>query len=283
MSVTVIGIGTMGRAVIERLSDCGVSTHVWNRSGTREVPPATRHEDLLVAIRAATSLVIFCVTDLTAVRTILGDVLKKSPGTITAPVVTLVSGTPDEGRATAAFLGRIAPALEYIDGAYCGPPTAVVTGTGMVFVSTGRPTLGVAAQRILGHLGAVHHAGPIGASRALNYAVTDHAFLAFLALYGNAATLRAEGVPMDVYFQCVARRLEGVPPYLTRLWNASANPGAPPTVSLGTYAHYFGAERRAYAATTGANTDVIDFCTTVLRQRGEAAANDDLSSLLSKL
>jgi len=284
MTITVIGLGTMGTAAVTRLIQCGIPTNVWNRS--KKILTPIPHsliqplifEDISLALSAATHLVLFCVTNLAAVQ----DILSKYGNHICCPVVTLVSGTPQEGRDLVGFVNTNKSSLTYVDGSYCGPPTSLATGTGIIVVSSGSDSLRSDIDTTLRHLGVVFHTKSPGAARALAYAITDHAFAAFLSLYGNAEMLRREGVPMDAYFSAVARRLQGVPQYLERLWKASGDPAASPTVSIGTYSHYFGTQRRSYAENIGASTEIIDFASRLL-QKGKDHHEDIASLLKAKL
>eukprot|EP00759_Apiculatamorpha_spiralis_P055004 PhF_6_TR7196/c0_g1_i1/m.10758 len=277
--VCVMGVGTMGSAVIRRLlatTSNEVIIHCWNRTfaniaknlidslseqdRSRVIP----HENVVslfaaVSGRAQLVFVLWMVTDLASIQTTLESC--KSESCIRERdnmyMVSLVSGTPQEGRSVEKYLIESLPSVKYFDGCYSGPPHSVLEGSGTVLMSGTSgliQDLPEPVQHMLGSLGEMIFVGKTGSCRALNYAVVDHAFFAVVALANNIKALRQEGVDMDTYLKCVEKRLSGVPAYLKHL----LAPQTVSTVSRGTYHHYWSS--RKTATEVCGREDVVNFC-----------------------
>lgn len=253
-SVCVLGLGNMGAAMARRFREQGVDIIVWNRSS--EKATALAAEDApgqCSKADAATSAVHSC-SEAAMVLLMLLDtaaVLEflKQDGLVDSlkgkTLVNLTSGNPDEGRAIAKELNDLSQgSVFFIDGAYCGAPAKVRSGTGQLFLSSEPAGIVENFKDILSHLGSVQYCGGIGASRALDYGVVDLFFVNLLSFMSNAASLEREGVDMSVYFQEAAKRLATVPAALelyskkmaSREENAYQNDV---TVTLGTSRSYW--------------------------------------------
>lgn len=101
--VTVLGLGEMGSALAGALVDRGHPTTVWNRTSAKVKPlvdrGATDAQSMADAV-LRTDLVLVCLLDHAAVREVLDAAGDLSGRTI----VNLTSQTPDQSRATAAWV-----------------------------------------------------------------------------------------------------------------------------------------------------------------------------------
>ncbi|KOO53363.1 6-phosphogluconate dehydrogenase protein [Chrysochromulina tobinii] len=165
----------------------------------------------------------------------------------------LVSGNPDEGRTVRDATASTVAA--YIDGAYSGSPAKARAGGGQCFVSSDADGGAIVREwdRVLSRLGTVTFSGPVGASRALDYAVVDLYFVNFLSFLSNAAMLEAEGVDTALYAREAGVRLQQVPDFLLasagRMSSRAEadylrNPGA----TLRTWRNFWGSRLPYFAA-----------------------------------
>ena len=262
--VCVMGTGKMGAAFVRRLRSCGVNVVVWNRTFTTAVNLATessagsclaleRPESACAAVRRG-GVVILLLADIAAVVELLRhNALREA---LTGKVVcNLVSGNPDQGRQVDALV-REAGLAAFVDGAYSGSPTTARAGGGQLFLSSddGGAAVQVVAGQI-GVMGSVTYSGPIGASRALDYAVVDLYFVNYLSWLSNAAMLEAEGVDMSLFAAEAAKRLQQIPGFLLSAGERMRSRDEAsyldnPTATLGTWRSFW-ASRLPYFAARG--------------------------------
>ncbi|MFC9088295.1 NAD(P)-dependent oxidoreductase [Nocardiopsis dassonvillei] len=156
-SVTVIGLGPMGRAMADAYLDNGYAVTVWNRTAHRADPlvarGAVRAESAEAALRA-NRLVVLSLTDYAAMYDILGTA---DPSALTGrTLVNLSSDTPDRvreaarwtaGRGAVQVTGGVQVPPPGIGGTdamtyYSGPKEAVETHRSALEVLTGIEYLG---------------------------------------------------------------------------------------------------------------------------------------------
>ena len=171
------------------------------------------------------------------------------------------------------------PNAFYVDGAYCGPPSALEQGTGQLFVSyeNGENALDARAGAALRALGVTTFCAGIGAARALDYAVVDMAFVTLMSYASNAAMLEEEGVSTEVAIEAISRRLAAAPGALeaAAARMADRSDGAyesDPTATLATWRNFW-ASRRPYLDAIGASRVLPDFCIDVLDRAGASGAH----------
>lgn len=221
--VGMFGMGKMGSAMCERLCGLGHDVVAWNRTADRaletveKIVKRERSGKVLVAAtprhamnalwyssksEATQAVALVVVSDSAAAEALLRGVA--IPPNVT--VVNVTSGSPDEVRAIAELTTG-----KYVDGAYSGPPEAARTGTGQLFVSASSKAIVDEIKYVLDALGDVTFAGPIGAARALDYAVVDLAFVSLLSFCSSAAMLDKEGVDWQLFCDKAAVRLSTTP------------------------------------------------------------------------
>ena len=222
--LAVFGMGKMGSSMALRLREQGHAISVWNRS--RAKAEHVREQALpgacTVAASAAEAIeaaapnpaVLMVLSNTDACFEVIDGLGSKLSG---CTVVNLTSGSPDDGRQVAAALKPTGAKL--IDGAYCGPPFKARAGSGVLFVSADPEADEVDRwSPQLGDLGELCHAGPIGASRALDYAVVDLAFSCYASLMSNVEMLEREGVQPAQLHEHVSKRLQTTPGALEMLY-----------------------------------------------------------------
>ena len=268
----------MGAASARRLAGLGYDVRVWNRSADKAEALAQTMPSITVAetARDAVEAADLCIA-LLATTDAVKAVVEELPRSFDAVLANLASGSPDDGRAVAAAVAEALPNAFYVDGAYCGPPSALEQGTGQLFVSyeNGENALDARAGAALRALGATTFCEGVGAARALDYAVVDMAFVTLMSYAANAAMLEEEGVSTEVAIKAISRRLAAAPAALeaaaARMADRSDGAYASnPTATLATWRDFFDS-RRPYLERIGASSVLPDFCISILDRAG---AND---------
>ncbi|UED84961.1 NAD(P)-dependent oxidoreductase [Streptomyces profundus] len=112
--VAVLGAGAMGSALAEALLAAGHPVTVWNRTPARTEPLVARGARAAPGVAAASvgaGIVVVCVTDPAAARSVLDEV----PVDEGQVVVNLTTGSPEDAREAAALAER--RGMTYLDGA----------------------------------------------------------------------------------------------------------------------------------------------------------------------
>lgn len=135
-SVTVIGLGPMGRATVEVLLEAGYEVTVWNR--TRSKADAAADQG---AVSAATSADAVAANDVVLVSLIdydaMYDVLTAVPDLTGKTIVNLSSGTPAEARRAADQIARRGGA--FLTGAYMTQSDDLHHASSRLYLSGPRP------------------------------------------------------------------------------------------------------------------------------------------------
>lgn len=194
-SVTVLGLGPMGRALTGAFLDAGVRTTVWNRTPGRDAELVARGAVSAPSPEeavAAAPLTVVCVVNYDASDAVLRQ------DAVTAAlkgrtVVNLSADTPERARDTAEWAGR--HGVRYLDGAIMTPTPTIGTDDA-VFLHSGPEELYREHRPVLAALGGSHtHLGEeTGRAAAYDVALLD-VFWTAMAGYAHAlAVARAEGV-----------------------------------------------------------------------------------------
>jgi len=194
-SVTVLGLGPMGRALAGAFLDAGVRTTVWNRTPGRDAEliargavPASSPQEAV----AASSLTVVCVVNYDASDAVLREdaVAAALKG---RTVVNLSADVPGRARDTADWAAG--HGIRYLDGAIMTPTPSIGTDDAVLLLS-GPEELYREHRPVLAALGGTHtHLGEdIGRAAAYDIALLD-VFWTAMAGYTHALALaRAEGV-----------------------------------------------------------------------------------------
>ncbi|MFG3258483.1 NAD(P)-dependent oxidoreductase [Streptomyces sp. NPDC048172] len=194
-SVTVIGLGPMGRALASAFLAAGVATTVWNRTPGRDrelvargaADAATPEEAV-----AASDLTVVCVVDYAAADSILQrpEVTAALKG---RTVANLSADTPDRAREAATWAAE--HGVRYLDGAIMTPTTTIGTPHG-VFLYSGSRELYGEHKPVLDALSGTHsHLGEeIGRAAAFDLALLDIWWTSMTGYMHALAIARAEGI-----------------------------------------------------------------------------------------
>ncbi|MFJ8538701.1 NAD(P)-dependent oxidoreductase [Streptomyces sp. NPDC093591] len=194
-TVTVLGLGPMGRALAGAFLDAGLRVTVWNRTPGRDRELVERGATAAASPAeavAAGALTVVCVVNYDAADAVLRqdavtDALKGRT------VVNLTADTPARARDTAEWAA--AHGIRYLDGAIMSMTTTIGTPDAVVIYS-GPEELYREHRPVLDGLGGTHtHLGEdIGRAAAYDIALLD-IFWTAMAGYAHAlAVARAEGI-----------------------------------------------------------------------------------------
>ncbi|MFB6948813.1 NAD(P)-dependent oxidoreductase [Streptomyces niveus] len=132
-TVSIVGLGNLGRALAGAFLDQGYRTTVWNRSPAKADDLVSRgaHRAATVAeALAAGELVIVCVLDYDTVSRLLTPAADALRGRV---LVNLTSGTPEPARELAAW--ATGQGADYLDGAVYAIPQTIGTADAFVLYS----------------------------------------------------------------------------------------------------------------------------------------------------
>ncbi|MGW0180210.1 NAD(P)-dependent oxidoreductase [Nocardia sp. NPDC003345] len=205
--VTVLGTGSMGRALAEAFLAAGHPTTVWNRTPERAVPligaGAVLHRDIADAVAAA-DLIIVATTSLNHARESLGPVENSLAG---RTLVTLSSAIPSDARTFAQWAG--AHGARVLGGAIKNVPAAVGKPDTLLYFGGERAVFDefTGTLRVLG--GDIVHLGPEPDLAALYESAVGATLLpTLLGFFEGAALLSARGIPAASMVPYSAKWLE---------------------------------------------------------------------------
>ncbi|MFF0771530.1 NAD(P)-dependent oxidoreductase [Nonomuraea wenchangensis] len=134
-SVTVIGLGLMGRALAGAFLKAGHPTTVWNRTSAKAGPLVAEGARLAPTVGdalRASPLTIICLTDYAAVRELLSESESESEPAGTT-LINLTSGDSAQARDAARWAGQ--RGARYLDGAIMAVPPAIGTAEAVILHS----------------------------------------------------------------------------------------------------------------------------------------------------
>ncbi|MFC8452214.1 NAD(P)-dependent oxidoreductase [Kitasatospora sp. NPDC057223] len=192
-SVTVLGLGPMGRALAAALLRAGRPTTVWNRTPGKAAELVARGAVLAATAAeavAASPLTLVCVLDYDAVHAVVGPAAEALRG---RTLVNLTAGSP--ARARAAALRAAELGIDYLDGAIM-VPVAAIGGPAALVLYSGPQAVYEAHRGALAQLGgtAVHLGADPGRAAGHEVALLDIFWTAMSGIVHGFALAAAEGV-----------------------------------------------------------------------------------------
>jgi 3-hydroxyisobutyrate dehydrogenase-like beta-hydroxyacid dehydrogenase len=192
-NVTVIGLGSMGRALAGALLQAGHHTTVWNRTPEKASPLVAGGAVLAPTVHAAVAaspLVITCLTGFDETR----QALEPATGALAGrTLVTLNSGAPAQARVTAEWATR--HGARFLGGAIKNVPSAVGARDTLLYYGGDRAAFAEheATLRVLG--GDTLHLGDEADLAALyEMAVGATLLPALVGFFQGAAAIQARGL-----------------------------------------------------------------------------------------
>jgi 3-hydroxyisobutyrate dehydrogenase-like beta-hydroxyacid dehydrogenase len=196
-SLTVIGLGPMGRAMVTTLMKAGHPVTVWNRTSSRAAELVKAGATLAPAPAdavMASKLIILSLTDYQAMY----DIFSGASGVLAGKVlVNLSSDTPDASRKAAAWAAE--HGASFLTGGVMVPAPMVGSEAAYVYYS-GPESLFREHEALLRLLGAPRYVGQDPGLAQLWYQAQLTVFLTALSgLLQAAALVSAEGVPVGSF------------------------------------------------------------------------------------
>ncbi|QKW07088.1 NAD(P)-dependent oxidoreductase [Streptomyces sp. NA04227] len=191
--VTVIGLGSMGRALAEAFVDAGHPTTVWNRTPAKAAPLVAKGAVHAGSVRAAVEASPLVVTCLTTFDDTLSALEPAAAALSGRALVTLNSGSPAGARAMAAWAtGRdarfLAGAVKNVPAAVGAPDTLLYYGGDRTVFDEYETTLKVLGGDTV-HLGAEPDLAAL-----YEMAVGGMLLPALVGFFQGAAIVRARGL-----------------------------------------------------------------------------------------
>jgi 3-hydroxyisobutyrate dehydrogenase-like beta-hydroxyacid dehydrogenase len=206
-SVTVVGLGSMGRALAEAFLAAGHPTTVWNRTPGRAGPLADQgalHAASIADAVASSGLVVTCLTTFEDTRAALEPAARALRG---RALVTLNSGSPAGARETAAW--ATAHGARLLAGAVKNVPSAVGKPDTLLYYSGDKAVFDEHERtlRVLG--GDTVHLGEEPDLAAL-YEMAVGAMLlpALVGFFQGAAAVQARGLRADTMVRFAGKWLD---------------------------------------------------------------------------
>ncbi|NUL25784.1 NAD(P)-dependent oxidoreductase [Streptomyces lunaelactis] len=227
-SVTVIGLGAMGRALAGALLDAGHPTTVWNRSQDKGeelvARGAVRAASAEVAVRAS-ELTVVCVVDHDASAAILGPLAAALADRV---LVNLTSDTPERSREAAAWAD--AHGIAHLDGAVMVPTPLVGSPDALLFYSGAQEAFEgyESTLKALGGRAAFVGTDP-GLAALYDLSLLDFFYGSISGLVHAYAPATADGVKaVDIapYLNTIVRILPPIAEYTAANIDAGSYPGA---------------------------------------------------------
>ncbi|MEU3707457.1 NAD(P)-binding domain-containing protein [Streptomyces anulatus] len=192
-SVTVMGLGPMGRAMAAALLDRGYAVTVWNRTASRADGLVARGAALAPSPAeavAANEVVILSLTDYAAVRAVLEPTARALGGRV---LLNLTSATPEEARAGARWAAGYGAVQ--LTGGVNASPTGIGQPESYAFYSGPREAFDRHRPVLEALTGRVDHQGEDPGLAALHYQIGMVMFWTSLLSYWQAVALaRANGM-----------------------------------------------------------------------------------------
>jgi 3-hydroxyisobutyrate dehydrogenase-like beta-hydroxyacid dehydrogenase len=205
--VTIIGLGSMGRALAGAFLQAGHRTTVWNRTPEKGAPLAARGAVLAPTVHdavAASPLVITCLTGFGETRNALDPATGALAG---RTLVTLNSGAPAEARETAAW--ATGHGARFLGGAIKNVPSAVGAPDTLLYYGGDRAAFDEheATLRVLGG-DTVHLGDEADLAAFYEMAVGSTLLPALVGFFQGAAAVQSRGLAASTLVPFTVKWLE---------------------------------------------------------------------------
>ncbi|MEU8773292.1 NAD(P)-binding domain-containing protein [Streptomyces sp. NPDC048606] len=213
-SVTVIGLGPMGRAMVEVFLDRGYEVTVWNRTAARAADLVARGAHLAPTVAEAldaNELVILSLTDYAAMY----DVLEPATTRLTGKVlVNLSSDTPEEARKAARWAAE--RGAVQLTGGVTVPPSGIGKAESSTFYSGPREAFDAHRPALEVVTGRADHKGEDPGLAALFYQIGMTMFWTSMLSYWQATALaRANGLTAGDILEHAVDTANSLPGFLS--------------------------------------------------------------------
>lgn len=196
--VSVIGLGSMGTALVRALLQNGYHVAVWNRTSEKAEPLIREGAALASSVAAAVSasqVVIICVHDYETTYSILEtkEVLPALAGRV---LVQLSTGSPQQARDNEAWAKE--HGADYLDGAIAATPSQIGRSGTTIFVAGAKTAFQKSEPMLKSLAGNVPYLGEqVGSASAFDLAFLSYLFGSMLGFFHAARILETEGLRVD--------------------------------------------------------------------------------------
>ncbi|WP_227982294.1 NAD(P)-dependent oxidoreductase [Nocardia spumae] len=191
-TVSVLGLGAMGRALAGAALRAGHRVPVWNRTAGKDtdlVTAGARHTATPAAAISGSDLVIVCLLDHASVHSVLDPIAAELSD---VAVVNLTSTTPGESRELASWAR--AHDIAFLDGGIMAVPD-MIGGPAASILYSGDAAAFDSAQQVLELFGSAEFLGADpGLAAAHDFALLAAMYAMFAGFAHGAAMLRSAGV-----------------------------------------------------------------------------------------
>lgn len=233
-SVTVIGLGPMGRAMVGAFLDAGHDVTVWNRTAGRAdelVARGARRAATVGEALAANELVILSLTDYDAMYAVLEPAAASLNGRV---LVNLTSDTPDKARAAATWAAG--HGARHVTGGVQVPPSGIGSPDSSTYYS-GPQDVFEAHHDTLKVLTGTDYRGEDPGLAALFYQLQMDIFWTGLTSWLHAlAVAGANGITADEFLPHASETFASMPDFLrfyTPRIDAGQHPGDADRLAMG--------------------------------------------------
>jgi 3-hydroxyisobutyrate dehydrogenase-like beta-hydroxyacid dehydrogenase len=197
-TVSVIGLGAMGRALAQAFRAAGHNVTVWNRTPARADELRGEGVDVAATVAgavAASDVAVICVLDSSAVEDIL---VAARPAIDGATIINLTSSTPEDARAVAAAATEAG--ARYLDGSIMVPTPLIGTPHASVLYSGDAAVLDRHRETLAALGGRLDLVGTDpGLASLLDLGMLDVFFAGMTSFLHAAAMVGSDGVPAATF------------------------------------------------------------------------------------
>jgi 3-hydroxyisobutyrate dehydrogenase-like beta-hydroxyacid dehydrogenase len=233
-SVTVIGLGPMGRAMVHAFLDNGLKVTVWNRTASKADDLVTKGAILVSTVKealAANELIILSLTDYNAMYAIFEPAVKNLAGRI---IVNLSSDTPEKAREAARWL--VDHGAVHITGGVQASPSGIGRSEFSTYYSGPKDAF-EANKKTLSVMTDTDYLGEDSGLAALYYQIGMDMFWTSMLSYLHAISLaKANGISAKEFLPYAMETMASIPQFIefyTPRLDADKHPGDVDRLSMG--------------------------------------------------
>ncbi|NUP26465.1 MAG: NAD(P)-dependent oxidoreductase [Nocardia sp.] len=222
-SVSVIGLGPMGRAMVRELLAAGTEVTVWNRSGGKAdemVALGAKRAATVAEALDANSVIVLSLTHYAAMYDVLGQAVDRLPGKV---IANLSSDSPDKAREGAAWARS--HGAEFISGGFMSAGDNITHPASYVFYSGPRVVFEQHAE-LLRPLSPQEYLGEDDGLAQVFYQALLITFHPWMLAFDQAlAVIERSGHDIDQFLPYAQRSSEAYPFFMAEYAAAAKNGG----------------------------------------------------------
>lgn len=222
-SVTVVGLGPMGRAMVRALLDAGTEVTVWNRSAEKAdalVAAGAKRAATVADALAANEVIVLSLTDYAAMYDVLGQAVDRLPGKV---IVNLSSDSPANAREGAAWVRS--HGAQFVSGGFMSAGDNIAHPASYVFYSGPREVFEAHAE-LLRPLSPQEYLGADDGLAQVFYQALLIVFHPWMLAFDQAlAVIQRSGHDIDQFLPYALRSSAAYPFFMAEYAEAAKNGG----------------------------------------------------------